>query len=290
MTTSHETRFSRASGVLFLSVVALVGTPNLARSSGFDVACTLPFESIKLHHPVDDSCANRGDVIDPPVGDNDAAHALQNEAKNNLCAPGNPALITFASFARLQNKLDQKVAAAKTWTRDHLPDDRSVFAAIYTTSAGDTIGEGNVVRLVAWVMKLRQGGAESVNCQGTRKEQTDLHIVLIASSDRENTAECSSVTAEITPHLRPEKWDAHTILLANDHPLRFTGQLMYDASHRPCSGNPPRASSRAPARVSSWEIHPVYGIDVCIKKSLRSCKAGDESVWIPLDQWEGDEG
>jgi hypothetical protein len=45
----------------------------------------------------------------------------------------------------------------------------------------------------------------------------------------------------------------------------------------------------APSRVSSWEIHPVYAIDVCKKKSLNSCKADNDSVWTPLDQWQGDE-
>src|SRR5436309_25404 len=191
----------------------LLGAPNLTRGSGFDVSCGLPFDAIKVHHLIDDSCAKRGDAAEPPIAANDAPHAAQNEAKNNYCASGVPAVITFATFARLQQKLDQKIAAAKTWGREHLPEDRSALQAIYTTSAGDTIGEGSVVRFVAWVMKLRQGGAESVNCQGTTKEKTDLHIVLITGSDREHTPECSSVTAEISPHFRPEKWDAHTTLL-----------------------------------------------------------------------------
>jgi hypothetical protein len=38
-----------------------------------------------------------------------------------------------------------------------------------------------------------------------------------------------------------------------------------------------------------WEIHPVYAIDVCKKKSLNNCKANNDSVWTPLDQWQGDE-
>jgi len=31
------------------------------------------------------------------------------------------------------------------------------------------------------------------------------------------------------------------------------------------------------------QIHPVYAIDVCKKKSLTSCKADNDSVWTPLD-------
>ena len=55
-------------GALFL------GAANFAKASGFDISCALPFDVIKVHHPIDDSCAKRGDVPDPPIGDNEAAH------------------------------------------------------------------------------------------------------------------------------------------------------------------------------------------------------------------------
>jgi hypothetical protein len=159
-------------------------------------------------------------------------------------------------------------------------------------SEGATIGEGSVVTFAGWLMKLRKGGKESCNCgeaNGAAKDVIDMHLVLIPSSDRENTPECKSITVEISPHFRPDQWDADTLLSASDHPLRFTGQLMYDAAHRPCSGSPPTPGFQAPSRVSSWEIHPVYAIDVCKKKSLNSCKADNDSVWTSLDQWQGDE-
>jgi hypothetical protein len=209
-----------------------------------------------------------------------------NLAKNNFCAVGAPVLVTFASFKNLQLKLDHSQPAALHWDRDHLPADRSIFQSIYKTSSGDTIGEGSVVRLAAWLMKRRPGSNESCNCDGgTAEANADIHLVWISSSDRENTPECSSVTAEVSPHERPSSWVSHIILLANDHPFRITGQLMYDAAHRPCAGTPPKAAASAPARVSSWEIHPVYGIDVCKDKSLRSCTADDDSAWTDLDTW-----
>jgi hypothetical protein len=34
-----------------------------------------------------------------------------------------------------------------------------------------------------------------------------------------------------------------------------------------------------------WEIHPVYGIDVCVNGTLASCPAGNDSKWIALDKW-----
>jgi hypothetical protein len=46
-----------------------------------------------------------------------------------------------------------------------------------------------------------------------------------------------------------------------DRPLRITGQMMFDGSHRPCANG-----SGSPKRVSVWEIHPVYASDVCNKR------------------------
>jgi len=128
-------------------VSALVGTSLLltvvsVSAEPFTVDCQLPFENIKKHHPIDDNCAARGEVPDPPVAANDPAHALQNQAKNNFCATGTPALVTFTSFKKLQQKLDTKVPEAKHWTRDKLPADRSVFFGIYKTSEGATSAKG----------------------------------------------------------------------------------------------------------------------------------------------------
>ena len=129
-----------------------------ASAQGLVPDCTLQFASIAKHHPIDDNCAARGEVPDPPVAPNDPAHALQNLAKNNFCATGSPTLVTFTSFKKLQQKLDQKAPVARTWNREHLPADRSVFLGVYTTSEGATIGEGTVVTFAGWLMKLRKGG------------------------------------------------------------------------------------------------------------------------------------
>jgi hypothetical protein len=156
---------------------------------------------------------------------------------------GLASLVTFISFKKLQQKLDQKAPEAKSWHGLHLPGDRSVLLSVYTTSEGATIGDGSIVSFAARLMKLRPGEHERCNCDQTEKDMVDMHLVLISSSDREDALECKSVTAEISPHVRPNQWNADTLLSANDHPLRFTGQLMYDAAHRPCSGSPPARAS-----------------------------------------------
>jgi hypothetical protein len=126
--------------------------------------CTLPFANIAKHHPIDDNCPARGEVPDPPVEPNDPAHALQNVAKNNFCATGSPVLVTFLSFKKLQEQLEQTVPEAKTWGRkpngqEDLPADRSVLLGLYTTSEGVTIGEGTLVTFAfAQRKKIRQDG------------------------------------------------------------------------------------------------------------------------------------
>jgi hypothetical protein len=271
-----------ASAIICTGLLTAIGS---VRAEPFTVECQLPFASIEKHRPIDDICAARG-----VAKTDDSAEGLQNRVKNNFCAAGTPALVTFVTFKKLQQNLDQKAAEAKKWSGLHLPANRDVLLGIYTTSEGATIGEGSVVKFAAWLMKLRQGHPETCNCNQDDHDpdMVDMHIVLISSSDRENTPECKSVTAEISPHFRPDEWDGDTLLKANDHPLRFTGQLIYDAAHRPCSGSPPKAGGGTPSRSSSWEIHPVYAIDVCENNSLAKCKADNDSVWKPLDQWPGD--
>ena len=40
-----------------------------------------------------------------------------------------------------------------------------------------------------------------------------------------------------------------------------------------------------PRRLSAWEIHPVYAIEVCINTSLSGCPRTDASKWQPLHKW-----
>lgn len=105
-------------------------------------------------------------------------------------------------------------------------------------------------------------------------------MVLVSHPDAE---ECRSVTAEVIPHFRPVAWDAATIATP-EVPMRFTGQLFVDASHKVCRDGEPIGGQ--PARFSSWEIHPVYAIDVCKFATKSRCKVNDESVWTPLAEWE----
>jgi hypothetical protein len=71
-----------------------------------------------------------------------------------------------------------------------------------------------------------------------------------------------------------------------DHPVRITGHLFVDASHLPCDGLEPRKGH--PRRVSDWEIHPVYDIEVCRNKPLRSCRITNDAKWMSLAGFEAE--
>src|SRR4029453_13804978 len=99
------------SAIVCTSLLVAIGSVS---AEPFTVECHLPFENIKKHHPIDDNCAARG-----AAEANDSPEGLQNLAKNNFCAATptlGPALVTFISFKKLQQKLDQKAPGRNTGT------------------------------------------------------------------------------------------------------------------------------------------------------------------------------
>src|SRR5947207_13880945 len=94
-----------ASAIVCTSLLVAFGS---ASAQGLIPDCPIPFASIAKHQSIDDNCGARGEVPDPPVDQNDPAHALQNVAKNNFCATGTPALGTFRSCTTQKPELDHK--------------------------------------------------------------------------------------------------------------------------------------------------------------------------------------
>ena len=188
--------------------------------------------------------------------DFDVLHQLQADVSK----PGNG--ITFGSDAQL-------------------PKDRTLLRDL-PTKAG-ALSEGQVVRLTAFIMDAHYsnlGKGESVNCKQPDKESNDIHIVL-ANSDKEKD-ECNSVTAEMSPHFRPEMWEPTALNQKNAHLYRLTGQLFFDGSHRPCTGG-----KGSPKRSSLWEVHPVYQLDICLDPG-NNCKVDSDENWVSFADPEGD--
>ena len=241
----------------------------------FNPGCKLPFDSIKSTGlEIDAQCTADGNGAD------DTAKVLENHAKNNFCVTGKPVAITEDDFKGLQKLADDN------GLKKGLKTSRDSLINIFDSSGGTKIGEGTLVQFVSFLLKASNsnvgaGKGENVNCKLTEKDENDIHIEL--TMDRSDDDPCNGVTAEMSPHFRPEEWGRLVELEKFDRPIRVSGPLFFDDSHTPCHDN----VRPNPKRASVWEIHPVYQFEVCSAKAkdLKTCDVKDNSVWVPLDQW-----
>jgi uncharacterized protein YgiM (DUF1202 family) len=244
----------------------------------FSLDCHNPPFANPQSHDIDLHCPNEGCTAKA----NDKA---QNKIKNNLCAPGTSIQINNTSINNLQAAVDQLVKQGALNYGESPPKetDRAKLKGLSTVDANGasvTLGEGMLVTLEGFVLDAKHDDSyvlgtgaegfkgEGVNCKNSLFDWNDIHIALGETASAE---ECSSVTAEIIPHLRPAVWDRFDCNpctsphVANALPVkglrvRITGQLFFDGSHSPgpCGGTPGKNSF---PRRAVWEIHPVYAIE-----------------------------
>ena len=158
----------------FLGIAGLaIGRP--APAEDFQPGCTLPFDQIKSENlKIDAQCGIEG------AGGSDEKVA-ENRAKNNFCATGSAASLSFVSFKKLQQKTDERKAEGVNFKAD-----RTLLRDIHTTSDGDTVGEGSRVRFAAFVLKADHSNhkkdGEKVNCNRKGRPWNDVHIALVEKS------------------------------------------------------------------------------------------------------------
>jgi hypothetical protein len=249
------------------ALCALLSCGGLAAAEPFVAGCDVPFQAIATTDlEIDQQCGIDG-------GSSNSAKKAESNAKNDFCAQGPATPIHYATFTKLE-------AAVTDAQRKAVKTDRGVLKHV----AGN-LGEGTLVEFVGYLLEAHVsnvGKGELVNCKLGGKLFNDVHIGLVKSLAEDDP--CQSVTAEMSPHLRPESWTALPGL-ALKRPVRVTGPLFFDGSHHACHGT----TRPSPHRISVWEIHPVYQFEVCRNKTLAACKAGNNGVWIPLDQWQSSE-
>ena len=269
--------------LIFAAVMVLVAAVT-ARAQGptYDPGCAVPFASIATTPDPFVECGNCGVVSADPkaTADSKAAHAAESKAKNNLCGDTTKkTVVDFAMLADMQAKTGATV-----------PSDRHTLRQFFAVGS-QKIGEGSVVQLKAFVREAHISdcdGGETVNCKRTGPDVNDIHIPLadptVANSQKAD--ECNSVTAEMIPHFRPAAWSQIDVKTPVNNPVRITGQLFYDNSHHPCVKNADGSfTKQLPARISLWELHPVYQFDVCTETDASKCDIATDSVWVPYDQW-----
>ncbi len=92
------------------------------------------------------------DAVCPTEGcvDNNPKRRLASLQKNNLCATNKPVPVLLTTFDQLQRAADN--ADIPSGGPSSFPDDRSEVQDLITVN-GQTLGEGQVVTLAAWVME-----------------------------------------------------------------------------------------------------------------------------------------
>jgi hypothetical protein len=249
--------------IILACACALLGS-GLASAVPFVPGCDVPFKAIATADlGIDQQCGIDG-------GSSEAAKKAESNAKNNFCVKGPATPIQYATFTTLEAAVTEpQRKAAKT--------DRGVLKNV----AGN-LGEGTLVQYAGYLLDAHVsnvGKGELVNCKTGGQLFNDIHIELVNAPDEDDA--CQGVTAEMSPHLRPESWTGLPGMTIKRQ-VRVTGPLFFDGSHRACHGT----VRPSPNRISVWEIHPVYQFEVCKNKPPATCKVDDDASWIPLDQWQ----
>ncbi len=196
---------------------------------------------------------------------------LRNLAKRHLpdltCAP---IPFTFDDARSLQNFIDNTFGDARTIKTKFEPARSLKNIATFN----GTMGEGDIVRLSAYLVVAKDEGSESVNCGGN--DGTDIHISIGANTT--HPSEYDGIVAEMIPQLaRPPGWNTTTLNRLANKQVLLIGGLTYDNEHL-VNDNPASPKSGQPKRFSLWEIHPVTAFYVC--------PAGDGCDPAQLGQWQ----
>lgn len=265
----------------------------------------VPFARIAEPHEIDRRC--------PATGKNDGNvfHYAQNAAKNNFKAKGTPVAVSIRDFTRLQQASQRRIESGAIVLQGKYPTDRARLKNLITVR-GKRLGEGSLVTFEAYIFSARYANTkytsdsqgqphqgEAVDCDNPELDWNDIHLALSAG-DNTLADECTTVTAEISPHYRPALWsrfhDGQNPEIENVLPgllqgrvlsnpgntqsplrVRLTGPLFYDASHQPCKFSGGKIVERhTPERRSIWEIHPLYRIQIWEERRQR---------WRDFDNW-----
>jgi len=166
-----------------------------------------------------------------------------------------------------------------------LPDPVPGFNIGDTREKLKALGEGTMVRVVAFALAARKGSRESCNCGLSKPADTDNHIVLVDPTISDPTLadnERESQTAEFAPRVRlthPKLVGADLQALIAATPnqallVRVTGVQMFDSEH-----------SLGPfhlKRNNNWEIHPVFRLEYC--PGDKTCTPDGDANWVSMEQ------
>jgi SH3-like domain-containing protein len=118
--------------------------------------------------------------------------------------------------------------------------------------------------LEGFVLAVKVGGIETVNCKATDPLHRDTHIEIALHIGDDST---KRVIVEVTPRWRAEMqslgadWSTQGLQSLVGKRVRFRGWQLFDIEHRP------QAKNTAPTnpkdwRATVWEIHPITSFKI----------------------------
>jgi hypothetical protein len=210
----------------------------------------------------------------PPNSDPGLRNLAKRHVPDPSCAP-KPFVLDDARS--LQNFVDNTFADART-TKTTFQPTRAGLQHIATFDGA--MGEGDLVRLSAYLVIARDEGSESVNCAAN--DGTDIHISVGPKSV--HPTEFDGIVAEMIPQLpRPSGWDSMTLNRLAGKQVLVVGGLTYDNQHF-VNDNPANPRAGQPKRFSLWEVHPITEFYVC--PSGDGCDPTQLGQWMTLTAWK----
>jgi len=241
--------------LLVLSLILAISSIGAAQTKRKKPKKKAPPCAVDLAHCPDEGCGTAG-TFDPDL----------NRAKNITKLNGSPEDKDYSYLAGLPKLVPGYTIGGD---RQKLVDQ----------------GEGKAIRVVAYALIIRKEGGETCNCKLTGPTNTDNHIVIVSPKLKKPTLaanEPTSQTAEFTPRVRADGHPNFTfaklspLIAAQGGKLlvRITGQQMYDSEHAKVG--------RELKRLTSWEIHPIFGMEYC--PNAKKCTAGSDANWLNIEQ------
>jgi hypothetical protein len=271
-------------------------------TGGFPVKkCASPYnEESSAPTPFDQSCGLSGSAAP------DSGELPQDISKNDLCEKSAAVPVKTADLVELQSLVDASgMIYGSRFSGKGPPKERTILHNLANLQSGVKLEEDDVVTYVGFLVEAHYmpqsekppktgKGGESVNCNSTEHVKADIHLALsdtkgrITAKDPNRTKKlCSTISAEMIPHLRPAVWNGDNLdqVIDLERPVKVTGHLFFDASHQPCKGSTPVGSD--PRRVTEWEIHPIYSFEICKFDAISQCDASKASDWQPISKAAG---
>lgn len=128
--------------------------------------------------------------------------------------------------------------------------------------------ENKAATIEGYILEVTNTGKETCNCKAKKKENQDVHIVMVKKKSYKSNK--NHVIVEITPRLRVKIFEKLGVTnnkelrkLIKGKKVKVTGWLLFDEEHTENSYNiNPRGKKKTIWRATCWEIHPITDMEI----------------------------